>query len=198
MTVVYVLGTGSRWKNYELLYSLRSIEKNLKGFTDVVIVGELPTWIQNVIHIPAKDIPFKKEFSIFSKIVAACNDERVSENFLFINDDHFLIKEIEVKNVNYYYQFTLLEKWAKAHGHYKQSILNVIEALNEVGGNDKYFDIHTPIIYNKKKFLELENFDWKKEYVIKSLYTNLQKFITLEEMTDCKINRNMTYDEIKA
>ena len=76
--------------------------------------------------------------------------------------------------------------------------MNVIEALNEVGGNDKYFDIHTPIIYNKKKFLELENFDWKKEYVIKSLYTNLQKFITLEEMTDCKINRNMTYDEIKA
>ena len=52
MTVVYVLGTGSKWKNYELLYSLRSIEKNLKGFTDVVIVGELPSWIQNVIHIP--------------------------------------------------------------------------------------------------------------------------------------------------
>ena len=53
--VVYVLGTGSNWDNNEIRFSLRSLAKNLKGMGRVFVVGERPAFLQNVIHIPAKD-----------------------------------------------------------------------------------------------------------------------------------------------
>ena len=46
--VVIPLGTGSRWQDNELRYCLRSIEKNLSGVNEVVIVGEKPKWLTNV------------------------------------------------------------------------------------------------------------------------------------------------------
>ena len=40
MDVVYILGKGSVWKDNEIRYSLRSIEKHLTGFDRVFIVGQ--------------------------------------------------------------------------------------------------------------------------------------------------------------
>ena len=70
ISVVYPLGTGSKWQNNELRYSLRSLSK-ISGIGDVFIVGEKPDWVRNVIHIPCKDVPFRKEYSIYTKIMAA-------------------------------------------------------------------------------------------------------------------------------
>ncbi len=194
MTAVYVLGTGSQWANNELRFSLRSIEKYLPICDNVLIVGTLPPFVTNCNYIKHPDKPGRKEFSIFSKIIAACKSDYVSEDFVFLNDDHFLLSEIN--ELPYYYEGTLSQKVASSHGHYKAATLNTINELPEE--KQKYFDIHCPIIYNKRKFLELEETDWSREYVIKSLYANKQKFITVEETIDLKINKNLEYAEIVA
>ena len=100
--VIYVLGTGSRWHNNEIRFSLRSLEKNLMGFRRVFVVGECPGFLQNVIHIPATDIfnpQVNADGNIINKVLTACADERISDDFLFINDDHLVLKPIAVSEV---------------------------------------------------------------------------------------------------
>jgi hypothetical protein len=199
MDVVIPLGSGSRWKDNELKFALRSIEKHLKGYDKIFIVGNCPKWLQNVIHIPCPDIPGRKEFSIFSKIMKAVEDERGSEDFVFSNDDIFFLKDIHVNDFKYWYEGTLGEKYEKTHGHYKGAIFNTMNVVYDKG-DEKYCDIHTPIIYKKftVKFLSTPDFfDWSKEYVIKSFYSAY--FGTdFEFMPDLKINMAMSYELIKA
>jgi hypothetical protein len=196
MDVVIPLGSGSKWKDNELKFALRSIEKHLKGYDKVFIVGNCPKWLQNVIHIPCPDIPGRKEFSIFSKIMKAVEDERCSEDFVFSNDDIFFLKDIHVNEFKYWYEGTLGEKYVKTHGHYKGAISNTMPYCY-YGCDDGYFDIHAPIIYNKYGIKELSKYDWSKEYVIKSLYSS--RFATeVDFMPDLKINMAMSYELIKA
>jgi hypothetical protein len=218
MDVVIPLGSGSRWKDNELRYALRSIEKHLKGYDKVFIVGNCPKWInlektltetncglligypeKPIIHIPCPDIPGRKEFSIFSKIMKAVEDERCSEDFVFSNDDIFFLKDIHVNDFKYWYEGTLGEKYEKTHGHYKGAIFNTMNLLYDKG-DEKYCDIHTPIVYRKYGIRAIsipDFFDWSKENVIKSLYSG-HFGADFEPMPDLKINMAMSYELIKA
>ena len=198
MDVIIPLGTGSRWNNNELKYALRSIEKHLKGYENIYIVGECPKWLnlEDINHIPAKDTAGRKEYSIFNKILKACQDERVSDDFVFWNDDIFMCQDLHVKDFKYWYEGTLQDKYEQSHGHYKAAIGNVI---NTYDAKCPYTDIHVPIIYTKYKFdYILTSLDWMKEYVIKSTYTSAVNHHDFEPMPDLKINKAMTYGEIMA
>ena len=59
MDIVYIIGSGSKWQDNELRYSLRSIEKFGGNFGEVYIVGDrLPPFIDpsTVRYLPVKDI----------------------------------------------------------------------------------------------------------------------------------------------
>ena len=60
MDIVIPLGTGSRWQNNELRFALRSIEKYLTGYDKIFIIGECPSYLQNIIHIPCPPSPAKR------------------------------------------------------------------------------------------------------------------------------------------
>ena len=199
MDIVIPLGTGSRWQNNELRFALRSIEKYLTGYDKIFIIGECPSYLQNIIHIPCPDFPGRKEYSIFNKIMKAVADERCSDYFVFWNDDIFLIDNLQTADFKFWYEGTLQSKYEQSHGHYKAAIKNMIDIKYYYFA---YTDIHTPIIYNKEKFIKgVAAEDWSKEYVIKSLYTSSIKesiVCSFEHMPDLKINKAMTYYEIKA
>lgn len=56
--LVYILGSGSQWRNNELRFSLRSVQKNLKGYRNIYIVGENPGFLKNT--SPKPQIPSPK------------------------------------------------------------------------------------------------------------------------------------------
>ena len=62
LDIVIPLAKDKRTNYYELRMTLRSIEKNLTGYRNIIIIGERPTWITNIIHIPLPDIAGKKMF----------------------------------------------------------------------------------------------------------------------------------------
>lgn len=176
MDVVCPLGNGSKWFDNELRYSLRSLEKFGHNVGNVFIVGECPDWVTNVIHIPAKD-GVGHERNIMNKLLAACNDERVSENFGLWNDDYFLTDYIDLDKYPRYQCGTLREKIDKRirFDGYRMSMENTRDFLKDQNKFTLFYDTHCPIIYNKQKFKELMNIvDWEKRngYVIKSLYAN--------------------------
>lgn len=195
-SIIIPLGNGSRWNNTELRYCLRSITKHLTGYGDIFIVGEKPEWLRNVVHIPCPDYgdkTYHKERNIYEKIMAACKDERVTDDFLFMNDDHFLLQDFEAGKFPYYCQGWLSEFMTVTD--YKYTVRNTIEAFP---GHMLYFDIHSPVVYNKSKFeAAMEPFDWslKFGYCIKTIYCNAIELRAIE-YPDLKINEVYSSDKI--
>lgn len=180
MDVVYVLGNGSGWNDNELRFSLRSIERNLRNVRNVVIVGECPAFLQHVIHIPAKDIfepGLNADGNIITKVLAACNDERVSDDFLFINDDHLVLQKMNVADVPPLHKGDMTSFDAKYWelNFWRSKLKRTMEVLCSKGNSTFHFDCHTPIIFNKNYFSDIvSRFNYSEGigYTMKSLYGN--------------------------
>lgn len=191
--VVIPLGARS-YKNYtELRFCLRSIEKHLKGYNNVFIIGALPDWIKNVTHIPAEDDKRNRfrDKNIVNKIITACKDGRISDNFLVAHDDHFLLQDIEAKAFPYVHHGPI----NVAGGQYGYTKQNTIGILGDVNDHDS----HCPILFNKKKFLNsVPTVDWSKwyGYLTKTLYC-VMNGIEAEYYPDLKIRWMESVDEIK-
>lgn len=178
--IVYPIGSGSAWNDSELRYSLRAIEQNLTGYGNIVIVGRLPDFINKdqVIHIPSDDpLPSNADGNIALKVLKACADKRVSDNFLFINDDHIINKPMHVENIGFYHKgdFAEFQPSYWHQGLHRQRLKRTFEILKEKGHTTYHFDIHVPIRINKKLFAEIVptfDFDIDIGYGMKSIYAN--------------------------
>lgn len=147
-------------KNDDLKYSLRSIAKFYPDHR-VWIVGYKPKWVQNVGYIPVKQTGNKWGNSV-KNIIAACESKEISEDFILMNDDFFIIKEkypLEtVCNMN----SGTLDKAIKAYGNIKynswcKAFSSVKELLQKIGAKEPYYNYepHLPLLINKKKYLAL-------------------------------------------
>ena len=185
MDVVYILGKGSLFLDFELRMSLRSIERNLQFSGSVYVVGEKPRFkTQNIVHIEARDISPIPDNNIQHKISIACKTPEISKDFIFINDDHYILSPY--KTIPYYYHQTLETNRTDPYGQRKQ---NTVNYLRSIGKDVKNFDIHTPIIYNKDLFLAHVTDKWNnlEPKVVKSMYANSLD-IQGEIMPDCKMH----------
>ena len=174
MDIFYPLRTdGSKHNNLELRYSLRSIEKNLSGFDRVFISTEhLPEWLTNVEHLPVKDdLRRVPDWNIQNKVYNA-----TSEDFLFMNDDHFIMQPYDVNTFPNFYHSTL-DIYCRRRGKdgYGRRAINTMNWLNARNLKLLHFDIHYPIVYNLTKFrevMDLVPWDDRYGFIIKSLYGN--------------------------
>lgn len=185
--VMYPLGTGSKLNNWELRMSLRSVEKHLSNYGEVIIVGEKPDWIQNVNHISYPDESKIPDYNIMKKTERAFQEV---EKLLFFNDDHYLLEDFDAESFPSFYSDTL-DNYVKRRGldGYGKRARNTLEHLKNKHLPTKFFDIHTPIIYERDPFFEnVVSSPWEKSkegFVIKSLYANALKIEGIEEK-DCK------------
>lgn len=166
----------------ELRYCLRGIAKFIED-PEITIIGDKPNWVRNVTHIPFKDNPlFKyKSRNIYEKI-------KDHENFLFFNDDHFLLKPWENK---FHYSGTIKQQFDKViGGAYKQTLQNTLDIFGDI----KNFDTHCPIFYERLNI----DVDWNKGggYCIKSIYCHLNG-IEGEEYPDFKVRRLIYEKELR-
>jgi hypothetical protein len=194
MDVVIPLGRGSSWGDNELRYSLRSLVKFASNIGRVIIVGECPTWAQNVVHVTRGEPTNRNhEHNIFENLLAAAESNIVSENFLAWQDDYFLLDKIDVDTYPYYYDVELAKRVAARHRYdgYAISLDNSRKELEANGFPSMCFDIHCPIRYNKAKFIEyVAAKDWTvgNGFVIKSLYGNRVDASEKKQMKDLKLN----------
>lgn len=192
MVDIFIPLRKSLWgDNTELKYALRGAEKYFPHGRVFIATENLPKWITNVTHIHKTDAHGyqAKERNVKEKIVLACKSKQLSENFLFMNDDHFFLSRAKENYPNYFYDYIVnFQRRRIRKDGYTRTIYNTVQYLNDPTA--KYFDIHFPMILNKSNFPEIvEKADWSKDfgYLIKSLYANKMKLRGTPH-TDLKIN----------
>ncbi len=191
MVMLYIIGSGSLYYNEELRFSLRSVQKYAPEVKKVIIVGEKPDFISDKIEYHyIKEAEGNKEYRIAMKIHEAC--KFIKGNFIFMNDDFFLTREQDW-NVNY----AKSELNPKGHDHYQKAISDTKEYLLSLGKTIYNFDVHTPILYNSKKFQSLlPHFEKSRQtsngLVVKSLYGNIYG-LKPTIYNDCKLASLQTY-----
>ena len=153
MDVLYILGRGSKHEDMELRLSLRCLEKNAKGLGRVFIVGNCPEWVKNVIHIPAEDT-YQSESNAFQKILKGCKSS-ISDEFLLMNDDFFMMKEFDVNNYPIWTRGVLEQK--NEDDPYSRSINKTREFLLPYSKVPLNYEVHCPIKLNKHRMLMLED-----------------------------------------
>lgn len=186
----------------DLRYTLRSIEKHLKNVKGVhLIFGEphLPVWLDRFsVRIDyvsdIKRIEYK-ERNIYNKILRQF--ER-TEEFLFMNDDHFLLKDFDSNNFPVYAERRSMKQIFQIlrRGQYTQTISNTLEVL---GDGALYYDVHCPIIYRLKEFLAaFEGIHTTRAngYCLKSIYGNRTPNMPIL-IDDFKIHGVDSYQSLK-
>lgn len=201
MDIVVPLGK-SKTDFLDLKYSLRALEKFGKGLGEVYIIGEKPSWIQNVIRMtcPDEEGAEWKERNIWRKIKLYCDFECDStDNFLMFNDDHILLKETDLENYPYYFKGTCYESMLKNKSKYRATMNHTRKWLAENGHQDFNADGHCPIVFNKKEFKETftdEMWDIPFGYGMKTIYC-AKNNKPMEFMKDCKFQSKMTKEDVK-
>jgi hypothetical protein len=179
MDVVYLLGSGSPWDNNEIRYSLRSLVH--LPHDKVFVVGERPEWLQNIIHLDVRDnfayLNGGKFRNVIQKIRAACQDERVSESFVLMNDDFFFLTDTtEIKPYANGTLESMIEQYPDKKSQYYNALVRTKQFLQKQGIEQPInYAVHYPIIYEKKKFLQMtDDIDWlEKGYSWRTIYGNL-------------------------
>lgn len=199
--IVYPLGSGSKHNDLELRYSLRSVQQHLLNVRNVIVIGERPEWLTNVVHIKMHDeYGYNRDKNIYTKIYVACKDNSITDNFVFFNDDHFMLLDMPADGIPYYHREDLATNIEQrpASCRYRISLNNSYQFLRRNNYPTWHYDIHTPIIYNRRSFIEnLSRVDWDIAYgyVIKSLYANMNR-IPGEFLNDCKIDSPRSEEQI--
>lgn len=102
MDAVYILGRGSQASNEEIRHSVRSLDYHMLDLDRVFVVGEDPGFLPSAIHIPCDDTHAEGWKNTYRKVLAACADERVSDTFLLMNDDFFMLESFMGKEWPFY------------------------------------------------------------------------------------------------
>lgn len=185
--ILIPLGKGSRHQDIELRYCLRSIEKHLSGVGNVWIVGELPAWVKGVVHVPFQDNTnnWNRARNIYSKIIAGIQAEikgewidnygwpitKLSDNFLFMNDDHYLLQDYNAAEFPYYHRGVADLRNMQ---HNPPQLSQYGRTACSLGSRFLDFGVHCPIVYNKQVFKDtFKNEVWREHgFEIKSMYGN--------------------------
>lgn len=151
MDVVYVCRAGDR--NEELRYSLRSIARHL-AHDRVWIAGYRPSWVQNVEHIPVEQTGTKWQNST-ANLRAACEHPDVPDTFILMNDDFYLLADMDEVPVQNRGQ---VDDVAAANSHddgaYVRGMRQTATRLREHGITDPLsFELHVPMPVDKDVML---------------------------------------------
>lgn len=155
MDLVYPLGTGSVWENNELRYSLRAVAENVKDLRNVWVIGEKPDWLTNVRYLPVKDCFDRPTKNTFHKLQSVCHEPDLSENFLWLNDDFFILKPTIVADFPYFYKGVLPSGIRKSRLLAIESPVNTVNYLQFHNLTMLDYRVHCPIIFNKQRILDL-------------------------------------------
>lgn len=190
-------------RNGELKFSLRSLV-NLPH-DRVWIAGYKPSWLTNVGYISVIPNETKWQTST-ANLLAACSHPEVSEDFVYFNDDFFVMKRQETMPVLHRGPVKkLLRYFERRHtgSRYVYGMRETLELMGELGlENPLSYEAHAPMTMSKTKMIETLGIPLRRGRSItalhkRTLYGNLWE-LGGDEFVDCKffgarVKESLTY-----
>lgn len=190
--VLYILGKSVNF-HYELLASLRTLNKFVPDVNRVFITGECPNFIdhEKITYTPAQDISCPMT-NHWWKVQKTIDETDIGENFVLMYDDIFFQRETELTTYPFYNK-GLLGEAQKGGGKYQKILDNTKKWLKDRGMTYYDHELHVPCIYNKTRFKMLEGIFEElvksdDTLAVRSVYGNLFHQNT-PERTDVKIRK---------
>lgn len=152
----------SRNNDQELIYSIRSICTYIPIIDDIYIIGDKPRQhLPGVIHKSVSDRVGQNnkwaEANIANKVTVACNLKGLSEEFIYHDDDTFLLKHFDYRYPHKGSLFT-------SSGYYGHTEANTLHLFRSEETLNNY-NVHCPHLFEKTKFLSTVSLlDWSKPY----------------------------------
>lgn len=173
-------------ENEELRYSLRTLQNF--PHRKVWFYGGCPKDLCPDHHVHVKQDCETKWQNVHKMLKLACNNTKITANFWLFNDDFFIMEKVE-KPVNHYagdlYKHIVdLENKYDGMTDYSKQLRVLAKELESLGCKTKDYTLHVPMLFNKKKLLEL--FNISDCPMFRTLYANYAN-IGGTEMTDVKI-----------
>lgn len=185
MDFVYICRDG---ENEELRYSIRSV---LNSFPEAIIwlVGGKPDWYSGgYIRVEQNQ---NKYSNALKNLEVLCNSEQIPNNFILMNDDFYIIKQI--KTIDQFYNGTLsdkIDRFTKITGSsmYIKKLITTNKKLIELGIKSPLdYELHIPMPMEKDKLLKIIK-DYP-ECLWRSMYGNIAN-VGGSQMEDVKVYIN--------
>lgn len=160
----------------ELIYSLRSVEKNFPH-NKVWFVGGQPKGLKPDRALPHKQVGKSKWELIKSSMWAVIQEPDLTEDFFLFNDDFFVMKPFKGKFVNYC-DGTLERRIDEIHKElgfspYNRTLYKAQQELMILKAPTMNYDVHLPMLFNKT--LALQTLYKCSSPQMRSVYGNLTK-----------------------
>jgi hypothetical protein len=173
--VVWICRTGP---NEELRYSIRSVAANMPH-ENIVVVGGKPDWYTGR-FIPVDTFidnhrSTNKYVNAKNNIRQIVDDSSISDEFVFMNDDFYVMKPIDrlqhYHNGYFSNKLKLFKLYSPESSYTRmlQRTASTLELLNIEDPLD--YTLHIPILYQKKKLAKTLEYDGS----IRTLYGNIHR-----------------------
>jgi hypothetical protein len=179
--IVYIVRESDAM-NPQLRYSLRSLS-NLREEVDVVIVGYLPRWVKNVIHVPTEQNK-DKWCNAANNIIAACECEYLSDDIILMNDDFFFVAPVQ-RVYNFFFpidkQIKMYLNTFGENNRYAARLVDTRDFLLRQGlprKNIVSYELHLPLVISRGGYLDaarLVGEDGMGHPSMRTVYGNLFK-----------------------
>jgi hypothetical protein len=182
MDFVYICKDGS---NEELRYSIRSV---VESFPDskIWVVGGKPNWYTgNYIEVSQN---LSKYRNAIENLKALCNSEEISDKFVLMNDDFYIVKNID--SIKDYHGGPLLEKInlyqkLNSNSNYTRKLAATYKKIKSLGiENPLDYELHVPMVMEKEKLKQTLEHNY--QFLWRSIYGNVFN-VGGEQMEDVKV-----------
>jgi hypothetical protein len=140
--------------NEQLRYALRSWSANLPH-RRVWLVGGRPSWAAGVEHIPTRQVGTKYR-NTTAAVEAACLHPDVSDSFLLVNDDFFVLRRLAAMPVYHRGPVAEVEAYyaTRGNGAYLRGLRETRDLLVGLGHPDPLsYELHVPLPVTKRGML---------------------------------------------
>jgi hypothetical protein len=189
---VYICRSGD---NEELRYSIRSVAKIFPN-ARIWVVGGKPSWYSgNYIEVVQSK---SKYANAHNNLVAICKSKNISESFILMNDDFFILKNFELDEVfNGGLLLDKIDRYSSVpESKYTRKLIDTYQQLLAIGiDNVLDYELHVPMAMEKEKL----SFVIKKypNLLWRSVYGNLYS-LGGNQIMDVKIYNNKAYSNRSA
>lgn len=173
MDVVWICRNGP---NEELRYSIRSVVANMPH-NNILVVGGKPDWYAgpfiSVETFWGSRKSTNKYANAKNNIQHIVNNKKVSDEFIFMNDDFYVMQPVD--RLQYYHgghfsnKLKLFKQYAP-NASYARMLSRTQSVLNGLKIKDPLdYALHIPFLYHKKKLAKVLPYDGS----IRTLYGNI-------------------------